>query len=381
MAKDKTPIPNAEIKQLITAAEEGFMKMVKATGNTIVFQQEALFAMKAMLENDYLAQTAKRNPTSLKMALVQIASSGLTLNPAMSLAYLVPRDGKVIADISYRGLIKIATDSRAVNLVVAEAVYSNDAFRYRGSSVEPIHDFDPFLPTSARGEFRGVYIKAHLAIGCLLVTCLSAEEVYAARDLSSAWKNGSVGKKGPWETHFKAMALKTAIKAARKFWPMTSPILDQVISYLNEDAGEGIAPSAVTLGVAAAEMGADPMVGALQIGHEPTIPMPVMDVMPRAQTPEPVMASVAPLASVQAAPEQTASVAAPAQSSIASNGGPSEVEIDPKVLKRIENVLQRSIRTNSWEAAYDWANGYLEGADLDYALTEFSKAQALKKAS
>jgi recombination protein RecT len=131
MARFQAPRAQAnptELAALINSAEDRFSDLVNATGNQMVFKQEALYAMQAMLANDYLASCAIKNPISFKLAMAQIATAGLTLNPSMGLAYLVPRDGKVIADISYRGLMKIATDTRAVNLIVAEAVYSRDRF-------------------------------------------------------------------------------------------------------------------------------------------------------------------------------------------------------------------------------------------------------------
>lgn len=360
-------------RELIQAAEAGFLEVVKAAGNKVIFQQESLFAMKSLLENEMLARTAVNNPTSFKLALVHIASAGLTLNPAMGLAYLVPRGGRVIADISYRGLIKIATDSRAVNLVVAETVYSNDVFRYQGSGVDPIHHFDPFMAVSERGEFRGVYVKAHLAIGCMLVTCLSAEEIYAARNMSSSWVNGSIGKKGPWESHFRAMALKTAIKSARKFWPMTSPVLDQVISYLNEEAGEGFEGSPITLDVAAKELGVP------QLQHEQSLVMPVMPVVGQGVYEGAVMESRAEVTQkVKRAeiptPEPVSDFAKTPQNITSDN-------IDPKVVERIEKVLVRTQRLGSWTAAYDWVSANLKGAEHQYAMKKLTEAEALKKAS
>ena len=90
--------------------------------------QEALFAYHAMLSNETLMKCAINNKLSFKLAMQQIAATGLTLNPTEKMAFLVPRQGKVIADVSFRGLIKVATDSRAVEMVVAEVVYSGDRF-------------------------------------------------------------------------------------------------------------------------------------------------------------------------------------------------------------------------------------------------------------
>jgi recombination protein RecT len=367
-SKPKPKLDPAILGSLVQAAEERFSKVASAVGNGMVFQQEALFAMQALLSNETLAATAHSNPVSFKMAMAQIATAGLTLNPAMGLAYLVPRDGKVIADVSYRGLIKIATDSRAVNLVVAESVYTLDVFRYRGSAQEPTHDFDPFLSKKDRGEFRGVYVKAYLAMGGLLVSAVSAEDIYKARDMSSAWAKGSVGKKGPWESHFNPMCLKAGIKIARKFWPMTSPVLENIISYLNEDGGEGFAPSPITLDVAGKELDR-PLISA-----DETIAMPVVDInsIRASQSAQPVA-----VVSQQDVP-QNAVVGSEPSGRIADQG--STNNIDPKVMERINKVLTRSTRSGAWGAAFDWAEANLTGADHTFAVMKFREGESLKKA-
>lgn len=255
ISQQRPSVKPEQINDLVKSTEQDFSNIVSAMNSRMNFAQEALYAYQAMLGNSYLASVAMNNKASFALAMQQIASSGLTLNPAMGLAFLVPREGKVIADISYRGLMKIATDSRAVDLVVACSVYSRDTFSYNGANDEPIHVYDPFLAKHDRGEFRGVYVKAYLSIGKLLVHPVSAEDVYAARQLSSAWANTDPSKKkGPWDTHFDSMAIKTGIKIARKYWPMTSPALDNVISYLNEEGGEGFVGGAVTLETASREM-------------------------------------------------------------------------------------------------------------------------------
>lgn len=187
VSQQRPTVKPEQITELVKSTESEFANIVAATNSRINFAQEALYAYQAMLGNSYLASVAMNNKPSFALAMQQIASSGLTLNPAMGLAYLVPREGKVIADISYRGLMKIATDSRAVDLVVACSVYSHDTFSYNGANDEPVHVYDPFLAKHDRGEFRGVYVKAYLSIGKLLVHPISAEDVYAARQLSSAW--------------------------------------------------------------------------------------------------------------------------------------------------------------------------------------------------
>lgn len=147
-----------------------------------------------MMNNDYLCTVAINNPLSLRNAFGQVAACGLTLNPARGLCYLVPRDGQVVLDVSYKGMIKTAVNDGAIRDCIVELVYSNDQFKYKGKRHSPVHEFDPF-DTEERGEFRGVYVEVTLPDGRVHVEAVTAKEIYKARDASDLWKRK---KKGPW---------------------------------------------------------------------------------------------------------------------------------------------------------------------------------------
>jgi recombinational DNA repair protein RecT len=123
----------------------------------------------------------------------------------------------VCLDIMYRGLIKIATDAGSIRWVQAEVVYSSDKFSFRGPTVAPEHNANPFAKD--RGAIIGVYCVAKTVDGDLLTDCMSVDEVNEIRDRSSYYKKT---KKGPWATDYGEMAKKTVIKRARKTWPESS---------------------------------------------------------------------------------------------------------------------------------------------------------------
>jgi recombination protein RecT len=227
-------------------------------------------------------------------------------------------------------------------------------------------------------------VKAYLGIGTMLVRAVSAEEIYAARDSSSAWISGSTGKKGPWESHFLAMALKSAVKISRKFWPMTSPILENVISYLNEDAGEGYSSGPVTLGVAAREMGVP------GIGVDEAIPMPQMSIDPRVdmalnpgrESDQQPVQRAAKQEQMSAPVERTQRAQSAKESSpIAEQGQPAdESSVDPKIVERINSVLNRCIRLKSWQGGLEWVANNLSGEAYNLAMSLFNDAQAAESA-
>lgn len=198
------------------------------------FNQEASFASQAIKKNEYLMKIAQSRPDTLTDAIVNIASIGLSLNPARKHAYLVPRDGVCCLDVSYIGLIKIATDAGGIEWAKADLVYENDDFIYKGPYEKPDLISDPF--NKDKGEFKGVYCVAKTSGGDYLVEVMSAEEIYKVREKSMAYSKSG---RGPWIDFFGEMAKKTVIKRASKTWPIAKDDnrLQDAIQILNEHEG------------------------------------------------------------------------------------------------------------------------------------------------
>lgn len=210
----------------IAEAERKFTEIATADGNLVTYQREASFALQCVGASEELQ---KCDTESLRNAIVNVASVGLTINPAMKLAYLVPRKGKACLDISYIGLVKIATDSGGVLAVSAVPVRANDGFVYNGPFDAPIHTFDPFATAESRGDIIGVYALAKLASGVTQVDTLSRQEIDKIRAMSKA-------KSGPWFEWFDEMMKKSVIKRASKLWPRTER-LATAEAIINEHQG------------------------------------------------------------------------------------------------------------------------------------------------
>lgn len=192
------------------------------------FIKEAQFALQLLQGNDYLQKAAQQNPAALEYAIINLASIGISLNPALKESYLVPRGGKICLDISYMGLVKLATDTGAIDWVQAEIVKKNDTFEYQGVGKAPLHKMNPF---SERGEVIGVYCVARLSTGEHLSTIMSKADCDAIRDKSS-----QAAKSGPWVTFYEEMLKKTCIKRASKLWPKSERV-QTAVEVLNEHEG------------------------------------------------------------------------------------------------------------------------------------------------
>lgn len=223
---------------LVSPARDGFDQV--SANKSISFEREAGFAVQVLTASTYALDTAKKNPQSVINAVTNISAIGISLNPAKKQAYLVPRDGRICLDISYMGLIDLATDSNAIRWAQAAVVHRNDTFSLNGFDRAPTHHFNPFA--TDRGEIVGVYTVAKTADGDFLTHAMSIDSVFDIRDRSAAWK-AYVAKqtKCPWVTDEAEMVKKTCIKQASKTWPRNAADgLSRAIEHLNTDGGEGL---------------------------------------------------------------------------------------------------------------------------------------------
>lgn len=198
------------------------------------FDVESLFAMQLLTKTDYAMKVANENPQSVRNAMFNVASTGLTLNPANAYAYLVPRDGAIMLDISYKGLIKIATDAGSILWARAEVVHADDKFTYNGPAAMPEHHANPFKKD--RGDVIGAYCIARTVDGDILTEVMDMAEIEKVRAKSMSYNKK---KSGPWVEWFGEMVRKTVIKRASKTWPYSSRMekLHEAIEIANNAEG------------------------------------------------------------------------------------------------------------------------------------------------
>lgn len=369
----------------ILSKQEGkFTQLALEAKTDAQFRNELLFASQALMGNDYLCSAALRNPLSFRTAFHQIATSGLTLNPARGWAYLVPRDGRVVLDVSYRGMIRVAVTDGAIKDCIVELVYSKDEFIYKGKRQTPTHSFNPFDKTADRGELVGAYVEALLPDGRILIETVTADEIYSARDASDLWKRK---KKGPWLDHFIPMAKKSAIKIARKYWPQSGLGLDEVIQYLNTNGGEGYAsPDNVPIPTIERVIGLsesspediEPLPTSNKVSFtEPDVEVEVIEAAsvsvplePETQheitpaMPEPVIAS----------PESQATQVIEGAVLLEENIQPVASELPEKVVKKVADLVQRATLQGCWDAAREYVNPWPEKARL-FAINQLKAAE------
>jgi recombination protein RecT len=207
---------------------------IAVTHKLVQWKAESQFALQSLQKNKGLAECV---PYTVKNAIINIAAVGLTLNPADGYAYLVPeyntqtKQKECELRISFKGLMKVATDSGAIQWVKADIVKENDVFETNGISAPPTHKVANPFNTEARGTTIGVYCTAKLYTGEYLTDIMSISEIMQVRKCA---KFDAV-----WAQWFDEMAKKAIIKRASKQWPKTEQHsrLNTAISVIDEAEG------------------------------------------------------------------------------------------------------------------------------------------------
>jgi recombination protein RecT len=182
---------------------------------------------------------------SLRAAIINIALTGTTLNPALQQAFLIPRKGKVVLDFSYRGLIGIACSTGNVKSMNAQVVYTWDEFSFEmGSSpflhykmnLNPPVDMDLIAKDPKR-------IWDHVVCAFSTATLLDGSIDFVILPKYKLWKiyqtsEGKDNPKMPWSTWPEEQIRKTAIKYHSKTLPKQgNDRLATAVKILNEHEG------------------------------------------------------------------------------------------------------------------------------------------------
>jgi len=221
--------------ETIHAVESDF-KSLSSVSNRVAWREESEFALQAFNRNSTLWEC---NPVSVQESIKNVATIGLSLNPALGYAYLVPESIKIGTSwvkvcqlrLSFQGLLKLATDSGAIKLAKAEIVRSGDEFSYNGPMEMPSHKISNPFDDAARGEPVGVYCIAITHEDRVIVDIMSWSEV---GEIEAAAKTKAV-----WRSWKNEMAKKAIIKRAYKQWPKTpqAELLGKAIAIINESEG------------------------------------------------------------------------------------------------------------------------------------------------
>ena len=172
---------------------------------------------EALRELGFAQQIIAKSPTLQKCssntiidAVVNASRANVTLNPALRLAYLVPRKGAATLDISYMGLITILKKSGGCKYVDAFIVYQDEDFNYN-PALGTIQHTPHFATTEAEQKARkmiGCYSRAVLPSNDTVFCYMPYWEIEKVKRFSE----GSESKWSAWTTWEEEMVKKSVIK-------------------------------------------------------------------------------------------------------------------------------------------------------------------------
>lgn len=189
-------------------------QFIASGGTEETFVRESGFALQALYNNPYLMGMEKQ---SIVNAVVNVALTGLTLNPELKLGYLVPRKGKLYFMSSYMGKVEILKRAGVVKEISAGLVRAGDTFEIvKGSNGYLKHVPNPW---DTEGEIKGGYFFARLADGTEVFDTMPKKRIMEIKDMSESVKGG---KQSPWDNNEEEMMRKTIINWAFKFLPKSN---------------------------------------------------------------------------------------------------------------------------------------------------------------
>ena len=191
---------------------------------TVRIATERQFALAQIAKNDQLQSCTI---DSIKRCLIDLSVMGLTLSPAMKLAYLIPYKSTCTLSPSYMGLEQMCFRNKALKSVQTGRVLKGDSFRFWTDDSGTHIQHEVNIDEASRGVMTHVWCIAKFTNGGQHVEVMTAQQV-ANCEKAAIKKNG--GKvpftwKGVWRDQ---MELKCVVRRGWKHWPKDT-LTDKVV--------------------------------------------------------------------------------------------------------------------------------------------------------
>ena len=216
--------------------QDGIQRMLKHAWPRIEavmprhMSSERLFQL-AVSSINQTPKLAECTPASVLSCIMKCSALGLEPSAVDGLgrAYILPffngktRRMEATFILGYKGIIDLARRSGQLVTIHAQAVYEGDAFDYWEDDSGQHFTYRPNRKAvHAPQTLTDVYMTATLVGGGKVFEHMTKEEVDAIRKRSKAANNG------PWKTDYEAMALKTVIRRAARYLPMSTQTQEAV---------------------------------------------------------------------------------------------------------------------------------------------------------
>lgn len=198
----KKKVAKNPTKEIVDFLESKRTEIQKVTPANRSVDEMLKMAVIAVTENKRVLECS---PVSIYRAFMQTCDLGISMNPVLSEAYLIPYGSECRLQLGYRGWIKLCKESGEVQDIRSVVVYENDEF-IETQGLKP--DLKHIRANGPRGCPTHVYTVADFYNGYQKFTVMPWSDIQKAKQLS---KKG--GKINPaWTMWEDEMAKKVPIK-------------------------------------------------------------------------------------------------------------------------------------------------------------------------
>lgn len=241
-AQDAKPVKSAQ--DVFKAQLERSWPRIAAVAPKAM-NKERMFQL-ALSAYNQTPELAKCSTASVLGCLMKCTALGMEPSAVDGLgrAYILPFYNKKTGGteatfiLGYKGMIDLARRSGQLTDISARVVHDGDDFEYEYGLDEKLRHIPSTEPIEGR-QLTHVYMVAHFKDGGHYIDVMTRDEVEAVRKRSKA------ANFGPWKTDYEAMAMKSVIRRAFKFMPVSVEAAgavnaDETVQTVNEGEGDPI---------------------------------------------------------------------------------------------------------------------------------------------
>lgn len=184
-------------------------EFAKVLGREMTSEHFARIALTTLRKNPKLVQ--KCEPVSILTACMEAAQLRLSTDASAGEFYFVPYKSICTGIIGYRGMLRIAYRSGAVDKIDARIVYQGDEFDFEETEKGPSWRHRPYWQLGRdKGKIMFSYAYAVLPNGQIVFKVADQDQIKRSR---------ASGNAGTWDAHEEAMTIKTAVRQLWKWIP------------------------------------------------------------------------------------------------------------------------------------------------------------------
>ena len=241
-AQDAKPVKSAQ--DVFKAQLERSWPRIAAVAPKAM-NKERMFQL-ALSAYNQTPELAKCSTASVLGCLMKCTALGMEPSAVDGLgrAYILPFYNKKTGGteatfiLGYKEMIDLARRSGQLTDISARVVHEGDDFEYEYGLDEKLRHIPSTKPIEGR-QLTHVYMVAHFKDGGHYIDVMTRDEVEAVRKRSKA------ANFGPWKTDYEAMAMKSVIRRAFKFMPVSVEAAgavnaDETVQTVNEGDGDPI---------------------------------------------------------------------------------------------------------------------------------------------